>query len=71
MTNQRNDAVTAAYEAVAAKHLTPEERAFLKRDGGGMDTPDYDWARLHAGNGGCREREVPSWRVIAPYPSSR
>ena len=49
MTNQRNDAVNAAYEAVAAKHLTPEERATLERNGhGGMDTPDYDWARLHA-----------------------
>ena len=49
MTDKRNDAVTAAYEAVAAKHLTAEDRATLERNGyGGMDTPDYDWARLHA-----------------------
>lgn len=48
MTDQRNDDLAAAYEAIAAKHLTPADRATLASNGyRGMDKPDPDWAALH------------------------
>jgi MerR family transcriptional regulator, thiopeptide resistance regulator len=47
MTDKRHDDLAAAYEAVAARHLTPADRAVLAANGyGGMDKPDADWNAL-------------------------
>lgn len=47
MTDKRNDDLAAAYEAVAARHLTPVDQATLVANGyGGMDKPDADWNAL-------------------------
>ena len=48
MTDKRNDDLTSAYEAIAAKHFTPSDQATLAANGyGGMDKPDADWGALH------------------------
>lgn len=48
MGEKRNDDVADIYAALAAKHLTPEDRATLDSRGyGGMDKQDGDWTRLH------------------------
>ncbi len=41
--------LNATYEAIAAKHLTPEDQSVLKTHGyAGMLQPDPDWDALHA-----------------------
>jgi len=48
MTEHRHDDVTAAYEAAAARHFSPADRATLAANGyRGMDQPDEDWPALH------------------------
>ncbi len=47
MTDKRKDDLAAAYEAVAARHLSPADQATLAANGyGGMDKPDADWNAL-------------------------
>jgi DNA-binding transcriptional MerR regulator len=48
MTDKRTDDLSAAYEAVAAKHFSTADRAVLDANGyGGMSQPDADWDVLH------------------------
>ncbi len=48
MTEKRNEGVAGIYEAIAAKHLSADDRAVLDRNGyAGMDKPDPDWSELH------------------------
>jgi DNA-binding transcriptional MerR regulator len=48
MTDKRTDDLNAAYEAVAAKHFSPADRAALDANGyGGMSQPDTGWDALH------------------------
>ena len=48
MSNTRDDERSAAYQAIAAKHLTPEDQAVLDTNGfAGMAKPDPDWPELH------------------------
>jgi len=48
MTDKRNDDLAAAYEAIAAKHFTPNDQATLAANGyKGMDKPAADWDSLH------------------------
>src|SRR4051794_8825487 len=48
MTDDQNDDLAAAYEAIAAKHLTPDDQAALAANGyRGMNVPDADWEALH------------------------
>lgn len=48
MTDTRKADIRAAYEAVAARHFSPADRAALDSNGyGGMDRPDADWEALH------------------------
>ncbi len=48
MTDKRNGDLTAAYETIAARHLTPGDQATLAANGyGGMDKPDADWSELY------------------------
>jgi DNA-binding transcriptional MerR regulator len=49
MTDKRTDNVAAAYEAIAAKHFTPDDQAALAANGyRGMAAPDADWPALNA-----------------------
>ncbi len=49
MTDKPHDALAAAYEEIAAKHLSPTDRATLAANGyEGMDKPDADWNALGA-----------------------
>ena len=46
---ERRADVTAIYEAAAARHFTPEDRATLDANGfRGLDQPAPDWDALHA-----------------------
>ena len=48
MTDKRNDDLTAAYEAVAAKHFSPPDQATLAANGyRGLDQPNAGWESLH------------------------
>lgn len=48
MTDTRKDALSAAYQAVAAKHFSARDQAILDaNDYAGMDKADADWATLH------------------------
>lgn len=48
MTDPRTDDVSAAYQAIAAKHFSPADQATLDANGyGGMHQPDADWGALH------------------------
>lgn len=48
MTDKRIDDLSAAYEAVAAKHFSFDDRATLDANGyRGMSQPDTDWEALH------------------------
>ena len=48
MTDRNNDDLVAAYEAVAARLLTPDDRATLAANGyEGMAKADDDWETLH------------------------
>ncbi|TPG42682.1 MerR family transcriptional regulator [Sphingomonas koreensis] len=48
MTDKRSNDLTTAYEAVAAKHLSPADRATLAANGyDGMDKPDAEWTVLN------------------------
>jgi DNA-binding transcriptional MerR regulator len=48
MTDKRNNELGAAYEAIAARHLSPNEQATLAANGyDSTDKPDADWASLH------------------------
>lgn len=48
MTDKHNNDMSAAYEAIAAKHFSPTERATLAANGyRGMDKPDVGWDVLH------------------------
>jgi MerR family transcriptional regulator, thiopeptide resistance regulator len=49
MTEHLMNDLAQTYEAIAAKHLSPTERAMLdKRGYRGMAAPDPDWEMLHA-----------------------
>ncbi|MBO9557970.1 MAG: hypothetical protein J7515_05215 [Caulobacter sp.] len=49
MTEKHQEAMHAAYEAVAAKHFTPEDQASLAANGyRGMASVDMEWTQLHA-----------------------
>jgi DNA-binding transcriptional MerR regulator len=49
MTDKQNEELAQAYEAIAAKHFSPDDRAALDARGyGGMAMPDTDWDVLHA-----------------------
>jgi DNA-binding transcriptional MerR regulator len=49
MTDKREDSLTATYEAIAAKHFTPDDQARLAANGfGGMTRPDAEWPALNA-----------------------
>jgi DNA-binding transcriptional MerR regulator len=49
MTEQHEDALAAAYEAVAANHLSATDKAILGANGyGGMAQPDAEWNELGA-----------------------
>lgn len=48
MTDKRTDDLSAAYEAVAAKHFSSADQASLNANGyRGMGQPDTDWEALH------------------------
>jgi DNA-binding transcriptional MerR regulator len=48
MIDKRTDDVSAAYEAIAARHFSPADRATLDANGyGGMNQPDTGWEALH------------------------
>lgn len=48
MTDKHNDDLSAAYEAIAAKHFSPTDQATLAANGyRGMDKPDVSWDVLH------------------------
>lgn len=49
MTEPRHKDMAEAYDAIAAKHLTADDRATLEANGfQGMAEPDDGWARLYA-----------------------
>lgn len=49
MTSNQPETLGDIYQAIAAKHLTTDDRAALARNGyAGMDQPDADWPRLHS-----------------------
>lgn len=48
MTDKHNEDLSAAYEAIAAKHFSPTDQATLAANGyRGMDKPDVGWDVLH------------------------
>lgn len=48
MTDKHNDDLSAAYEAIAARHFSPADQATLAANGyNGMDKPDAGWDALH------------------------
>jgi DNA-binding transcriptional MerR regulator len=48
MTDKRTEDLSAAYQAIATKHLTSADQATLAANGyQGMDKPDIDWTLLH------------------------
>ena len=48
MTAKSEATIADIYEAIAAKHLSDDDRATLARNGyTGITTPDDDWPRLH------------------------
>ena len=60
MTDSRQEDVAAAYEKVAAKHLSPEERAVLAANGAqGMDQDD-GWGALNAEAARLMETSTPA-----------
>lgn len=49
MTDKRNDDLTEAYEAIAARHFSPTDQATLDANGyRGLDQPNAGWESLHA-----------------------